>query len=215
VTDTGRVVSVPSAFQELTMEVPSIMLRRRPPTDDLSDEALLSGLALGLVEMEVAFVRRFQRRVYGLAFSLVGDAGVAEDIAQEALLRAWRHASMFDARRGSAATWLLTITRNLAIDSLRLRRAVPADPGDLIGLPDMTKGPDDSAVDGDSAGWLRSIITTLPVEQRRALVLAAFYGRTAQEISVSEQIPLGTAKTRIRAAMIKLRAAVSEERDLP
>lgn len=191
------------------------MLRRRPPTDELSDEALLSGVSLGEVAMQVAFVRRFQRRVFGLALGLVGDPGVAEDIAQEAMLRAWRHAAVFDPRRGSAATWLLTITRNLAIDALRARRASPTDPADLLDLPDQATTPADAAVDGDAAGRLRAVIATLPAEQRRALVLARFYGQTAQEISVSEQIPLGTAKTRIRAGMVKLRAAITEEGALP
>lgn len=184
------------------------MLRRRPAVDGLSDEALLSGLAMGDPAIDVAFVRRFQRRVYGLALSLVGDAGLADDIAQEALLRAWRHASVFDPRRGSVATWLLTITRNLAIDALRLRRAVPTDPAALVDLQDLSESPDDAAAGGDSARRLRQAISALPPEQRRALVLASFYGRTAQEISVSEGIPLGTAKTRIRAGMTKLRGAM-------
>ncbi len=191
------------------------MVRRTPPTDDLSDEALLSGLGVGDAGMDVAFVRRFQRRVYGLAFSLVGDAGVAEDIAQDALLRAWRHSSVFDPRRGSAANWVLTITRNLAIDALRLRRADPTDPADLLVLSDPGKNPEDAAADGDAADRLRSVIATLPEDQRRALVLARFYGQTAQEISVSEQIPLGTAKTRIRAGMARLRTAMTEQGSAP
>ncbi|MGH9064069.1 MAG: RNA polymerase sigma factor [Acidimicrobiales bacterium] len=191
------------------------MLRRRPPADGLSDEALLSGLALGEPGMEVAFVRRFQRRVYGLALSLVGDAALAEDIAQEAMLRAWRHASVFDPRRASVATWLLSITRNLAIDSLRLRRAIPIDPETLIDLETGAKGPEDAAVDTDSASGLRRAIGALPLDQRRALVLAAFYGQTAQEIAVSEEIPLGTAKTRIRSGMLRLRATMAEEGSEP
>jgi RNA polymerase sigma-70 factor (ECF subfamily) len=186
-------------------------MRRRPATDDLSDEALLQGLAVGEPGMDVAFVRRFQRRVFGLALSLVGDAVLAEDVAQEALLRAWRHASVFDPRRGSVATWLLAITRNLAIDALRLRRAVPTDPETLLSLEDEGEGPDRAAERSDAAARLRRAIATLPEEQRRALVLAAFYGRTADEISTSEGIPLGTAKTRIRAGMQKLRAAMIDQ----
>ncbi len=187
------------------------MLRRRPAVDRLSDEALLSGLAVGEPKLEDEFVRRFQRRVYGLALSLVGDPALAEDVAQEALLRAWRHASVFDSRRGSAATWLLTITRNLAIDALRLRRAVPTDPADLIDVTETARGPEEVAAAGDTAAQLRRAVGTLPPDQRRALVLAAFYGRTAQEISTAEGIPLGTAKTRIRAGMMKLRATMSEQ----
>lgn len=187
------------------------LIRRRPATDDLSDEALLQGLAVGEPGMDVAFVRRFQRRVFGLALSLVGDAVLAEDVAQEALLRAWRHAAVFDLRRGSVATWLLAITRNLAIDALRLRRAVPTDPETLQHLEDESDGPDRAAERSDAAARLRRVIATLPEEQRRALVLAAFYGRTADEISTSEGIPLGTAKTRVRAGMQKLRVAMIDQ----
>ena len=187
------------------------LMRRRPAVDDLSDEALLNGLALGEAGMDVAFIRRFQRRVYGLALNLVGDAALAEDVSQEAFLRAWRHAPVFDSRRGSVATWLLAITRNLAIDALRLRRAVPTDPGTLVALEDDRQGPDGAAVASDAAARLRRAIVTLPADQRRALVLAAFYGRTADEISTSEGIPLGTAKTRIRAGMQKLRLAMIDQ----
>src|SRR5439155_4875959 len=86
----------------------------RPPRE-VSDEALLAGFAASDPEATSAFVARFQRRVFGLALTVVGDRDAAEDVAQEALLRGWRPAAVFDARRGSVVTWLLTITRNLAI----------------------------------------------------------------------------------------------------
>ncbi|HXW79876.1 MAG TPA: sigma factor, partial [Acidimicrobiales bacterium] len=85
----------------------------------VSDDALLAGMAVGDERAGVAFVRRYQRRVYGLALSMVGDPVLAQDIAQEAFLRAWRHALVFDRRRASVGTWILTITRNLAVDALR------------------------------------------------------------------------------------------------
>src|SRR5262249_51521378 len=93
----------------------------------VSDEALLAGLASGESDAAVAFIRRFQRRVYGLAMTILIDSAAAEDAAQETFARAWRHAGAYDPRRGPVATWLLTIARNLAIDSLRLRRADPVD----------------------------------------------------------------------------------------
>lgn len=189
------------------------MFGRRPRLGDLSDEALLAGLAVGEAGADAAFVARFQRRVYGLAFSLVGDRSMAEEVAQEALLRAWRHASVFDARRGSVATWVLTITRNLAIDALRLRRATPADPVSLLmaNLVDPARGPAEAAAANDDVERLRRAVADLPADQRRALVLATFYGHTAAEIADSEHIPLGTAKTRIRAGMTKLRAALAHQ----
>ena len=177
---------------------------------ELSDEGLLAGIAVGEQAATVAFVRRYQKRVFGLAYSMVGDSGVAEDVAQEAMVRVWRHAPVFDPRRGSVASWVLTITRNLAIDALRLRRAVPTDPDDFAAAAMLSDehNPEDAAHRGDVRNTVRAALSTLPAEQRRAVVLAAVYGRTALEISESEGIPLGTAKTRIRTALIRLRAAV-------
>lgn len=177
---------------------------------ELSDEALLAGMAVGDEASAVAFVRRYQRRVFGLAVSMLGDAQTAEDVAQEALTRVWRHAQIFDARRASAATWVLTITRNLAIDAMRLRRATPMDPTRflLLGEVSQDRSTEEAAVallpDGDLAEALRS----LPVEQRRALVLAVVYGLSAEAVSREESIPLGTAKTRIRAGLQKMRRAL-------
>jgi len=188
------------------------MRELRVAEGELSDEGLLAGMALGEQAAAVTFVRRYQRRVFGLAYSMTGDTGVAEDVAQEAMLRAWRHAPVFDPRRGSVASWVLTITRNLAIDALRLRRAVPTDPDDFAAaaLRSNEHDPEDAVRRGDVRELVRGGLEALPPEQRRAVVLAAVYGRTALEISESEGIPLGTAKTRIRTALIRLRVAVEQ-----
>ena len=177
---------------------------------ELSDEALLAGMAVGEQAAAVTFVRRYQKRVFGLAYSMTGDAGVAEDVAQEAMVRVWRHAQVFDARRGSVASWVLTITRNLAIDALRLRRATPTDPDDFAAsaASSAEHNPEDSVRRSDIRHVVHTALDVLPAEQRRAVVLAAVYGRTALEVSEAEGIPLGTAKTRIRTALIRLRAAV-------
>ena len=82
----------------------------------LSDETLLAGFAAGDSAAAAAFVRRFQRRVYGLVVTILDDTGAAEDVAQETFVRAWRHAAAYDSRRGLVSTWLLTIARNLALD---------------------------------------------------------------------------------------------------
>src|SRR5919197_2502044 len=96
--------------------------------DALSDEALLAGLGSGDGDSAAAFVRRFQRRVYGLAVTMLRDPDLAEDVAQETFVRAWRHAATYDARRGRVPTWVLAIARNLAIDRARMRSATPVDP---------------------------------------------------------------------------------------
>src|SRR5919106_1103318 len=94
----------------------------------LSDETLLAGLAAGQADAAAAFIRRFQARVYGVVITVVRDPGIAEDVAQETFMRAWRNAGTYDPRRGRVATWLLTIARNAAIDAVRVRRVEPIDP---------------------------------------------------------------------------------------
>jgi RNA polymerase sigma factor (sigma-70 family) len=184
-----------------------------------ADDALLAGYGTGDPQAAAAFIRRHQARVYGLAQSIVIDPALAEDVAQEAFTRAWRHAATYDALRGTVPTWLLTITRNLAIDALRLRRSVPVDPATLTALDMKATGldsePGRAAELADNAARLRAALAGLPTPQRRALVLAGLCGRTAQEVSESEGIPLGTAKTRIRTAMRKLRHVLAEEPDEP
>ena len=145
---------------------------------------------------------------------MIGDPSGAEDIAQEAFVRVWRNAETYDPRRGSVATWVLTITRNLAIDAMRLRRAQPTDPDTMLVLAGaaVESSPEDVAAIRSEVDSVRRALRELSHDQRRALVLAAFYGRTAREISQSEGIPLGTAKTRIRDGLTKLRAALVEGR---
>jgi RNA polymerase sigma factor (sigma-70 family) len=172
-----------------------------------SDEALLAGFAAGDRHASAAFIRRFQGRAYGLARTIVGDPGTAEDIAQEAFVRAWRYAASFDARRGTVVTWLLAIVRNVAVDRLRLRQAEPLDP-DLLAsklqLQQARVADDERSAIADRE-QLRQALAILPAEQRRALLLAAYFGRTAAEVAELESIPLGTAKTRIRTAMHRVR----------
>jgi len=171
-----------------------------------SDEALLAGLAAGDRDASAEFVRRFQRRAFGLARTIVDDSATAEDVAQQAFVRAWRYAGSYDARRGSVLTWLLAIVRNVAVDQLRLRRAEPMDPELLaskLQLVDLTAENERKAV--GERDELRRALAELPSPQRRALLLAAYFGRTAAEVAELEAIPLGTAKTRIRTAMTRLR----------
>ncbi len=181
----------------------------------VSDEALLAGLATGDRDAAAAFVARFQRRVYGLARTIVPDDRAAEDVAQEALVRAWRHAATYDPRRGSVVTWLLTITRNLAIDAIRVRRPTAIDPDHVadLALASAERGPAETAEVNQELVRLRVALRVLPPEQRRAIVLAGVLGLSAREIAEREGVPLGTAKTRIRAAMQRLRVLlVTEER---
>jgi len=178
--------------------------------ESISDEALISGIAVGDEQASLAFVRRYQRRLFGLAISIVRESALAEDVAQEAFIRIIRHAAVFDPRRGSVASWALTITRNLAVDVLRVRRGTPTDPDDQVFLELMSSepAPEEAAVTGSAVDRARAGLAHLPLAQRRAVVLAAMYGWTAQEIATEDGIPLGTAKGRIRVGMAKLRESV-------
>jgi RNA polymerase sigma factor (sigma-70 family) len=175
---------------------------------DPSDEALLAGYATGDPGTAAAFVRRFQGRVYGLALTIVRQPAIAEEVAQETFARVFRHAGNYDARKGRVSTWLLSIARNLAIDHTRMRRLDPVDPEVIaaeVSLTSQEPAADETGLQPDEREQLRSAITDLPEDQKRALVLAAYMGRTAREISDLDDVPLGTVKTRIRTAMLKLR----------
>jgi RNA polymerase sigma factor (sigma-70 family) len=178
----------------------------------LPDEVLLAGLGAGDAQLAVAFVRRFQRIVFGVAVTITSDPAAAEDVAQQAFEQAWRHAQVYDSRRGTVRAWLTTITHNLAIDVLRARSSTPVDPDDLPAvLTAMTDTPERHAVASDRAAGLRRALGRLPGAQARAVAMAGIYGMTARQIAAAEEIPLGTAKTRIRDGMQKLRDAYLPE----
>jgi RNA polymerase sigma factor (sigma-70 family) len=181
-------------------------------SDELPDETLLAGLGAGDADLALAFVRRFQRIVFGVALSVIGDPAAAEDAAQQTFEQAWRHAQVYDSRRGSVRTWLTTIAHNLAVDVLRSRTSAPVDPDDLPALlTAVTETPERVAVANDRAAGLRRQLGRLPAPQARAVAMAGIYGMTARQIADTEGVPLGTAKTRIRDAMQKLRAAYLPE----
>jgi RNA polymerase sigma-70 factor (ECF subfamily) len=182
---------------------------------ELADDALVAGLAVDDADAATAFVRRFQAKVFGMALAVTRDPTLADDVAQEAFLRAWRSAATYDGVRGSVAAWLLTITRNVAIDAVRARRSTPADDEQLDQLLQSALGGDDhadataeAAATQVEAARVVARLRGLPPEQARAVVLAVYGGCTAEEVGAREGIPLGTAKTRIRTGLRRLRAAV-------
>lgn len=170
-------------------------------------------MASGDADAATIFVRRYQARVFGLAFAIVGSRATAEEVAQEAFVRVWRHAPAYDARRGRVATWVLTITRHIAIDALRLRGERPVDPHillhTLLAREDCGQGGTDYA----ETEQLRNALRALPPEQSKPIVLSVFYGLTAKEIAHYEGIPLGTAKTRIRRGLARLRLELGATTD--
>ena len=173
---------------------------------ELSDEALLAGLGAGESTAALAFVRRFQSRVFGIAIAILRDPGLAEDIAQRAFERAWSHASAYDARRGSVETWLSTITRNMAIDAVRVRRPAPVEPEALEWL--LGAGGAEPERRAESAADRRAVIGALhriPLEQARAVVMGALYGMPYAQVAEIEGIPVNTVKTRVRTGLRRMR----------
>ncbi|RIK12439.1 MAG: RNA polymerase subunit sigma-70 [Acidobacteria bacterium] len=182
--------------------------------DRADDAALLAGLALDDPAVSAAFVRRFQGAVFGTAVAITRDAALAEDVSQEAFVRVWRAASGYDARRASVLTWVLTITRNTAIDAVRARRSTPTDDELLDQLVQDTTGTVPDLQEGavhrlETEAALRRLRSISP-EQARAVVLAVLGGCTAAQVGEREGIPLGTAKTRIRTGLRRLRAELEE-----
>lgn len=185
--------------------------------DRAHDAALLAGLATDDPDVAAAFVRRFERAVYGMAISITRDAALAEDVSQEAFLRAWGAAASYDIRRASVLTWLLTITRNAAIDALRTRRPTPTDDAILDQLLDETArsepDPEQTALHRVETERAIGHLHRLSPDQARAVVMAVLGGCTAAEVAEREGIPLGTAKSRIRDGLRRMRAHAEADHD--
>jgi len=156
-----------------------------------------------------ALYQRYSAPLYSLAFQVTRADRFAQDVVQEVFVAAWRDAGRFDPARGSVAAWLHSLARHKAIDLVR-REATTRRHTAEVDLERET-APDDV----DEEAWLRvrrdvvrTAIATLPETQRTALELAFFAGLTHVEVAEKLDIPLGTAKTRIRTALLRLRDLV-------
>jgi RNA polymerase sigma-70 factor (ECF subfamily) len=162
---------------------------------------------------------RFSRPLFSVAVRILNDKSEAEDVVQEVFLSLWEKAGSFDADRGSAFAWAITLTRNRAIDRLRTRRRRTTLLNESV-AEDLPGG--HSTSDSDSADDLifkektlavRSALSALPPDQLRALELAFFSGLTQQEIAARLSEPLGTVKARIRRGLLKLRDTLTGRHD--
>jgi len=153
---------------------------------------------------------RFSGPLYGAALQIVRDPTEAQDVVHDTFVSLWEKAATFETTRGSAFAWAVTLTRNRAIDRVRMRRRraellEAAAPGDF-GYDESGPGNSgDAAARGEEARAVRAAVAGLPAEQRRALELAFFGGLTQEEIARQLAAPLGTVKARIRRGLLKLR----------
>jgi RNA polymerase sigma-70 factor (ECF subfamily) len=184
--------------------------------DDRSDSDLVRAfMARDEIAAEELYAR-FAPRVFGLGMVMLGSGAQAEDLVQDTFVKVWRKADSFDSTRGSLDTWVLLIARSLAIDLIRRRvletrvLAAQEDPGDVS----PGAGPEEMAETRDMASRARRAMAGLSAGQRAALELAYFQGKTSAEVAELEGIPVGTAKTRIRTALVKLRDALEVGHEL-
>jgi RNA polymerase sigma-70 factor (ECF subfamily) len=149
-------------------------------------------------------------RIRALMMRQGADAAAAEDIAQEALLTVWRKAHLFAAHKGSAATWIYAIARNLRID--RLRRQPPTQdlPGEVFEIPSDDDLPDETLNRDQQRERIRKVLETLPPEQYEVVRLSYIEGLSHNEIAGALGAPLGTVKSRMRLAYEKIREALGE-----
>jgi RNA polymerase sigma factor (sigma-70 family) len=175
---------------------------------DASDEALLAGYASGDPDAAAVFVGRFQAKAFGLALAITGDRVDAEEVAQDAFVRAWRYAGSYDPRRGAVSAWLLGIVRNVALDRLRVssrRRELPVESIPVAVEFEHVADSADAAGERDAVARIVASMRALPTEQREAVLAVTLLGFTASELSAATGVPLGTVKTRIRLGLRKLR----------
>ena len=155
-------------------------------------------------------------RVYSLALRITRKPEAAEEVVADVYLQVWRKAATYDAARGRALTWLLTICHSRALDQLRRKDEADAHPDPDTLRPDLADGRNDpldilQALENQSA--IYSALQTLNPIQRQLIALAFFKGLSHQETADQSGLPLGTVKTHIRHALAQLRQTLNVDFD--
>jgi RNA polymerase sigma-70 factor, ECF subfamily len=181
------------------------------PPEDLSD--LLGLVARGDQDAFAAVYDATVRSVFAIVLNVVRNRAQAEEVTQEVYLDAWRSAPRFDPAQGSPKAWLHTIAHRKAVDRvLSAQRSTDRDQRHF----DQTRAGEDTpdvselVIAHDDGRRVREALAVLPEPQRVAVQLAYFSGYSHSQVAERLQIPLGTAKTRIREAMRRLRAHLGE-----
>jgi RNA polymerase sigma factor (sigma-70 family) len=175
----------------------------------VTDEELLGRVAGGEETALAELYDRFSRVTYGLAVRVLRDRALAEDAVQDAFLTVWRTAASFDARRGSASTWVLTLVHRRAVDLVRREERRRGDPLDdaPVASGDAT---DETAEVREQRRAVQAALVQLPAEQREALELAYYGGLSQSELAEKLGVPLGTVKSRMFTGLSKLRDLLAE-----
>lgn len=177
---------------------------------DHDDKQLVDAMANGDSHALAALYDRYSSTLLAVAHRMLGSKHNAEDLVHDVFLEAWRHAGDYSSSRGGVRTWLLLRLRSRAIDRLRSasrRRVSVVEDGDLAEIPDPQA--EAFAFTPDRAVLVEAI-ESLPPLQRRALECAYFRGMSASEIAEEEAIPIGTVKSRLAAALRKLRGEMRD-----
>lgn len=185
-----------------------------PSTPDVTDgdETLMAAAAAGSAEALGALHRRYARTVFGLASHSL-DRAAAEDVVQDVFLTLWRNAARFDPARGTVRAWILQIAHFRVLNELRRRSRRPEiapDPDGILlaTIPATDLEPDEAAWQRHRRTVLQSALDGLPPKQREALGLAFLDDLTHEQVADALDLPLGTAKTRIRTALRNLRSTL-------
>src|SRR5437764_12780569 len=173
-----------------------------------SDGELIQRAADGARAAFELLYKRYARPVFGLALRRLGDRGRAEDAVQETFASIWRSAGSYKPDRGPGAPWLYAVARNAIVDRARARSEIPSD---LPDEPAAEPGPGARAEQSWIAWRVHRALEELPEREREVLALAYWSGLSQSEVAEFLGIPLGTVKTRTRAALAKLSELLGDE----
>jgi RNA polymerase sigma-70 factor (ECF subfamily) len=172
---------------------------------------LLARMAAGEQEALGQLYDRTSKLINGLLIRMLADPHDAEEVLLDVYMRAWKNAANYTSDRGSVEGWLVVMARSIAIDRLRHNKALPRLADFESEARDGVASPEKQAVEAQSGRHVRAMLQELPDDQRTLLDLAFFHGFSHSELATHTGLPIGTVKSRIRAALSRLREALGED----